>query len=113
MSEKQVNGVQAERNYGIELLRIVAMLAVCLLHILGQGGILAKTVKYSLRYELVWFMEIAAYCAVNCYALISGYVGVGSKYKYSKLGYICLQALFHIVWIFILSLFILPPKKCL
>lgn len=29
-----------ERNYGIDLLRLVLMYMVCILHTLGQGGIL-------------------------------------------------------------------------
>ena len=29
-----------ERNYGIDLLRLVLMYMVCMLHTLGQGGIL-------------------------------------------------------------------------
>lgn len=112
MTEVGAEIVNKERNYGIDLLRIVSMLAVCLLHILGQGGILAKTVKYSARYEIAWFLEITAYCAVNCYALISGYVGAGAKYKRSNLWYICVQTLFHCFWIFALSPLILPPKQC-
>ena len=92
-----------ERNYGIDLLRIISMMMVCLLHVLGQGGILDKCTKYSAHYELAWLMEIGAYCAVNCYALISGYVGIKSKYKYSNLAYICLQVLFHMSWLFLLS----------
>ena len=40
-----------ERNYGIDLLRLVLMYMVCMLHTLGQGGILgvcqAGTVEYK------------------------------------------------------------------
>lgn len=32
--------MKTERNYGIELLRLCLMFMVCLLHVLGQGGIL-------------------------------------------------------------------------
>ena len=85
------------RNYGIDLLRITAMLMVVLLHVLGQGGILDASVGIGVKHELMWLLEISAYCAVNCYALISGYVG--SKSKYSSLAVLWLQVLFYTVLI--------------
>lgn len=60
------------RNYGIDLLRLVAMFMVVILHVLGQGGILSEAVRT--QYVMAWFLEIVSYCAVNCYAIISGYV---------------------------------------
>ena len=32
-----------ERNYGIDLFRMLAMFMVAILHVLGQGGILGNT----------------------------------------------------------------------
>ena len=40
-----MNQKSAVRNYGIDLLRIVAMFMVLLLHVLGQGGILKNLVS--------------------------------------------------------------------
>ena len=37
----QTSTAKKERNMGVELLRIVSMLMVVVLHILGQGGVLA------------------------------------------------------------------------
>ena len=74
-----------ERNYGIDLFRIVSMFMVVVLHVLGQGGILDGTIGVAGNYETAWFLETAAYGAVNCYALISGYVGIRSRYRYSTL----------------------------
>jgi hypothetical protein len=51
------------------------MLMVVVLHILGQGGVLKTARPLSVEYEIAWFLEILCYCAVNCYALISGYAG--------------------------------------
>lgn len=62
-----------ERNYGIDLLRIIAMLLVVVLHVLGQGGVLEAS--KGVQAAVAWFFEVAAYCAVDVYALISGYVG--------------------------------------
>ena len=86
-----------ERNYGIDLLRIVSMMMVVTLHVLGHGGILKSATALSLNYELVWALEILCYCAVNCYALISGYVGVDSKFKLTNIALIWLQVVFYSV----------------
>ncbi len=94
--------MKKERNYGIDLLRIISMAMVVILHVLGQGGVLASTEKLSLKYELAWALEIAAYCAVNCYAIISGYVGSGSKFKLSGILSLWLQVAFYSVGITVL-----------
>ena len=99
---------QTGRNYGIDLLRIVSMFMVCLLHVLGHGGVLDATEPQSLNYYVAWFIEIAAFCAVNCYALISGYVGVKSKYKVSNILYLWLQVAIYSVAISVVFAIIKP-----
>lgn len=86
-----------ERNYGIDLLRMVSMVMVAVLHVLGQGGVLrtAGRLEDQTNFEAAWFLEIAAYCAVNCYALISGYVGIRAKYKYTNIIMLWLQVFFY------------------
>lgn len=86
-----------ERNYGIDLLRLISMFMVVVLHVLGQGGILDNTPNLSIAGETFWFFEIACYCAVNIYAIISGYVGLKSKHKYSNLISLSLQLVFYAV----------------
>lgn len=49
------------------------MFLVVNLHVLGRGGILQKAT--GVQYAAAYLLEIASYCAVNCYAIISGYVG--------------------------------------
>ena len=58
---------------------------IVLLHVLGQGGVSAAAVPGSLSYGAAWGMLALAYVAVNCYALISGYVGCTSRFRLSKL----------------------------
>ena len=82
------------RNLGIDLLRIVSMYMVVILHVLGHGGILRNLEVLSLSYCVLWLLEITCYCAVNCYALITGYVMVNSKFKYKKIFYLWLDVLF-------------------
>lgn len=69
----------SERNYGIDLLRIVAMLYVLVLHALGPGGILDAAAVGSAQYKLGWFMEAWTFCAVDIFALISGYVSYSER----------------------------------
>ena len=84
-----------ERNYGIDLLRMLLMYMVCLLHILGQGGILKACEVGSVRYAMFWFMEVCAYCAVDGFAMISGYTASNRPNQYSKLVGMWFQAWFY------------------
>lgn len=83
------------RNYGIDLLRIVSMYMVCFLHVLGQGGILDATSSNRISNRVAWFFKIAACCGVNCFSLISGYVGCRSSFKPRNLFCLWLQAVFY------------------
>ena len=38
---------------------------------------------------------MAAYCAVNCYGLISGYVGIYLKYRYTNIVILWLQVVLY------------------
>ena len=68
-----------KRNYGIDFLRIYSMFLVVLLHSLGQGGLLQNLSITDKQYSFVWLLEIFAYCAVNIFGLISGYVSYRDK----------------------------------
>lgn len=82
------------RNMGIDLLRIISMEMVVFLHVLNRGGILASALPLSTNYKIAWGFETAAYCAVNCYGLISGYVGYCAKFRVSNL----VLLWFRVVW---------------
>lgn len=98
------------RNYGIDLLRIVAMFMVAILHVLGQGGVLKCCEALSINYEIGWLLEIGAYGATNVYALISGYVGIERKFKYTDIIKIYLQVIFYTVLVSVLFYFIVPDS---
>lgn len=74
-----------KRNYGIDLLRLLSMMFVVLLHSLLKGGILENAIINSTQYKIAWFLEIIAYCAVDIFAMISGYVQYNEKEKPFKL----------------------------
>lgn len=84
-----------ERNYGIDLLRLVLMFMVCMLHTLGQGGILNASELGSLNFKVFWLLEILSYCAVDGFAIISGYIAIDKPRKYNKIVDMWFQAFFY------------------
>lgn len=64
-----------KRNYGIDLLRLVSMFLIVVLHSLSRGALVGVS-PFNIHYEVGFLIEALTYCAVNCFALISGYVGV-------------------------------------
>ena len=91
-----------KRSYGIDLLRMVSMLMVVTLHILGQGGVMALCPIGSPAYAATWFLQTLVLCGVNCFGMISGYVGVNSRFKVSKGLKLWLQVFFYMLSITVL-----------
>jgi len=71
----------SQRNYGIDLLRLVAAFYVIILHIMNRGGLYSATTEYSYQNLLCRIMLIVTYCAVNIFGIISGYVGYREPLK--------------------------------
>ena len=94
--------MKQEKNYGIEILRLVLMYMVCILHTLGQGGILHALTKGTISYGVFWFLEIISYCAVDGFAIISGYVANNKPKKYEKIVNIWFQVLFYSLFVTII-----------
>lgn len=88
-----------ERNYGIDALRILSMFIVVVLHIFNAGGVLGATGRFTSQYEAGWLIKNATFCAVDVYALISGYVWVNAKYRYRNIMELWLQVVFYTVTI--------------
>lgn len=86
------------RIFGLEALRLLAMLMVVTLHVL-MGGVLESSSPLSLNYNIAHFMKIMCQCAVNCFALLSGYVGIKGKYKYANICILWLKVLVYTVGI--------------
>lgn len=105
--------VKREKNYGIDALRMLAMFMIVVLHILNSGGVLNSAGRFTSRYEAGWLLETAAYCAVDVYALISGYVWVGAKYKYRSIAELWLQVLFYTVSVTALFCVFVPSSVSL
>lgn len=82
------------RNYGIDLLRIVSMYMVCVIHVLGQGGII-DACSLSINAACAGVMRLSAACAVDCFALISGYCGCVTAIKTRSLFRLWCIAVFY------------------
>lgn len=91
-----------ERNYGIDLLKILSMYLVVVLHVLGQGGIIYSVKTFSPDYFVGWAMTLFVYVCVDLFALASGYVSYKSKFKPRRIVELYLIVLFYGVLFLIL-----------
>lgn len=97
------------RNYGLDIARICAMCGIIILHILGAGGMIDYTTGDNPKYWLVWWLEICAYCSVDLFAMLSGWLGI-KKRQYSTYRILELVAivLFYCILITILFALVQP-----
>lgn len=96
--------INPQRNYGVDLLRLVSMVMVVVLHVLGKGDLIYNETldPASITSQVLWLFEVGAYCAVNCYALVSGYVGAFARFRYSNVLLLWLQVVCYSVGITLL-----------
>lgn len=78
------------RNYGIDILKAICMFYVVILHALGRWGLLDPAITGGQQYYAAWFLETLAFCAVDCFALITGYLSYRDGVSKLKLGNIIL-----------------------
>lgn len=104
-----------ERNWGVDTLRMFSMLLVVILHVLGQGGVLfSGSLEWqSASYYTAWTLEAMAFCAVNCYALISGFVMYGHKCSVGKLLSTWLPVFFWSVLLTLVVWWLYPETRAL
>lgn len=76
-----------QRNIGIDVLRIASMFLIIIGHILMQGGVLSAYSGDGLQGGYYFFntIYVLAYCGVNCFALVSGYVGWQNTFRLEKI----------------------------
>lgn len=78
-----------QRNYGIDLLKLVAAFYVVLLHTMIQGGVYPATVPYSYQHYVCRLILMCSFCSVNIFGIVSGYVGYRTEEKPASLtGYL-------------------------
>lgn len=84
-----------DRNYGIDLLKILSMFFVIIIHVCGHGGLNFNGDNLSLNGVVVWLVRILVYCAVNMFALVTGYLCINKKFKYRNVINLWINVLFY------------------
>ncbi|MBP3737170.1 MAG: acyltransferase [Lachnospiraceae bacterium] len=95
MAEYNEYGVR-EYFEGLSVLRLLSMFYIIILHILLQGGILKA--GSGLSHGAAWFLEIGAFCAVNIYAILSGFLSYSESdepYPYYRFVTLWFQVTFY------------------
>lgn len=101
-----------EREYGLDVARIAAMLGILMLHILLQGGLLTSHDPTSAKYWAYWVVEIIAYSSVDIFAMLTGWLDTNKVSKPSVVRIIELLAITvgYSVVITCLFAFFVPEK---
>ncbi len=102
---------KSERNMGVELFRIVSMILVILLHVMGHGGVRTYATHLSTNYQVAWFLETLGYCSVNCYAIISGFANVKTKFKFRRFIFLWVETVVLIATITAIAHFFIPSVE--
>lgn len=71
-----------QRNLGVDALRVVTTLMILCLHILNQGGVFGAS--NAVQAALLTPLRLLCTASVDIYALISGYVLLGSSFRLSR-----------------------------
>lgn len=103
----------SQRNYGIDLLRLVAAFYVIVLHTLNQGGLYQATAVSSYQKMICRILLITSFCAVNIFGIISGYVGYREPLKKTSYsGYLPLWLTVVLYGIFFagINIFLIPDS---
>ena len=89
------------RNYGIDALRVIAMLMVCVIHInlFTKAHVEIVPTKEYFYYFGIW-TETVGMIGVNLYALITGYVCVLSNWRYSRYVRLWILVAFYTILLF-------------
>ena len=101
---------KSNRNYGIDLLRAVAMLLVIIFHIMNKGGLLAGIGDRSIRFYAAYWINTLSCCCVDCFVIISGYVLCTKKFRLSRFIDLWLEVVFWSVLITYVVFFASPEK---
>lgn len=83
-SEVKKGALSKERNYGVDLLRCLAMFMIVVIHMNNQAGVdsaVSAAYPHSPLYYASRMILVFSLSAVNIYALISGYTMFGSSFK--------------------------------
>lgn len=86
-----------QRNYGIDLLKILSMINIINLHINNHTHQLNLSIKNP-KYKPVYHLEAFSFFPVNVFGLVSGIIGY-KKYKFINIIYIWFEYFFYSVFL--------------
>ncbi|WP_295137965.1 acyltransferase family protein [uncultured Catenibacterium sp.] len=89
--------MENKRNTGIELLKIVSMLMVVTLHVLLFGMNYYEAHILTPKGFITNMIEAICYCAVNIYAIITGYLMVNKNPKVYRIVDLWIQVVFYLI----------------
>lgn len=92
--EELVVKQKEERIIGVDLLKIFAMILMVALHLIGMTGLIVAN-EEALTSKILCSIYFLTRCAVNCYAIASGFLCVGKKFKISRILQLWLQTVFY------------------
>lgn len=84
-----------ERNYGIDLLKILSMFMVSLMHVLCQGGLFAQYEHGSGNFAVAQVLLGLSFCSVNCFAMATGYICTDHRFRYARILPLWLTTVFY------------------
>ena len=97
--KKKNNNMQRilQRNYGIDLLKILSMINIINIHINNHTNQLKLDIRNP-KYKPVFRLEVFSFFPVNVFGLVSGIIGY-KKYKFINIIYIWFEYLFYSVFL--------------
>ncbi len=102
---------QEDRIIGIDLIKIFSMIMMVALHIIGNFGIMGHI--DSIPYKICAVVYFPTRCAVNCYAIASGFLLVNKKSKVSRILYLWIQTFVYSFFIAVLFKIFAPETVSL
>ena len=99
--------IGVQRNYGIDLLRLLAMYLVVVVHVSGQFAYKFAP-KGSLNFNIAWGVFLLSLISVNVFVMITGYVCANSQHRYKSLIKLWSMILFYSVGIGLAVHFLFP-----
>ena len=96
--------VEIKRNYGIDLLKIMCMFFIVNWHVIGHGGIIVNSAPLSGNNIVLVLLRTICVCAVDCYAMITGYVYINTRWKLKNIINLYIQVLFYSIVISLIAL---------
>ena len=97
-------------NSNIDIIRIFAMLLVVALHCMDYGGFIKLSEANLFLSLFVSLNHTISICAVNCFALISGYLLTDGKKRWNKLAGLWVEVCFYSAFFAVLFNIVFPKK---